>query len=142
MYDQKQVIIIDGKKYAQWESKTNDYDVKTIECRPVTFECPMCGCVTSDDDPFKRHFKGQPAEFVRMSDGTHLCSDCANGDSDTQVCEDCRERWHIKGDGFGYKNEYGEWFCDDCKKYQDDYKAEREEEFKNIQRDCSEVENG
>lgn len=127
-YEQKKVIVVDGKKYAVWEELTNDHDVQTLTCAPVTFECPECGCVTAARDPFTAP-KCQPAEFVHMADGTHLCIDCAEWSSETERCEDCQKVFHVKGDGHGFKNDYKEWFCDDCKTWQDGYKEEQKQDF-------------
>jgi hypothetical protein len=118
MYDQKQVVVINGKKFAVWEKTVNDHDVETLECVEITAECPICGCVSADKNPFSSRVylngKKKSSEFIELNDKTIICRDCANESGDYYVCA-CCETWH-KGKAAG-ENKYGESLCDECHEY-------------------------
>lgn len=116
-YEQKKVAVLNGKKYAIWEETTSDHDVVTMELAEITAECPICGCVSADRNPFapRIYLNGAKldSEFVKVGEKT-ICRDCVEGSGDYYKCAVC-EDW-LAGKAHA-ENVYGESLCEQCAEY-------------------------
>ena len=117
MYEQKKIAVLNGKKYAIWEETTSDYDVVTMELAEITAECPLCGCVTADREPFSQRIflngAKRDSEFINV-DGKTICRDCVEESGDYYKCAEC-ETWH-EGKAHA-ENVFGESLCEECAEY-------------------------